>query len=352
MVTKIKWGWTLKGGKSPPLFKMQKQTQLKNYNEKFDWHNYNKSQTKEKTIFLRLLHELCELLDTDLDNEKGRHSGNDAHKIFCMCIKTYLNTSARRVISDLRMCKELGYLKSVSHFNTVLNYFNDKTITKILKYLIELSAKPLAQLERSFAIDASGIGLRSYLSRWSNVRQEFHKHKNYKKIHVIFGTLTNVATTCIVTQGHRADSPHFQHLLKRTVDNFEVKEVSADLAYSAKDNIRLCEQLNVNPYIPFKRNCSGKSRGCMAWKRAYNYFKDNRAEFLRRYHLRSNSESGFFMIKNKFGGFVRSKNNVAQENEILTKILCHNITILIQELFLHNIEINFLESQKVFVAQK
>lgn len=81
----------------------------------------------------------------------------------------------------------------------------------------------------------------------------------------------------------------------------------------------------------------------MAWKKAFQYFKSNREEFLRRYHLRSNAETGFFMIKNKFGDFCRSKNNVAQENEILCKILCHNITILIQEMFLHNIEINFLE---------
>lgn len=175
----------------------------------FNWSDYNRSQTKEKSLFLELLSELCEVLDTDLDREEGRHNGNDAHRIFCMCLKTYLNTSARRLISDLELCKKTGYLRSVSHFNTILNYFNDKTLTKILKFLIELSAKPLSQLERSFAVDASGIGLRSYLSRWSSVRQEYGRHKNYKKIHVIFGTLTNVAATCIVTAGKNADSPHF-----------------------------------------------------------------------------------------------------------------------------------------------
>lgn len=318
---------------------------------KFDWHNYNKSQTKEKIIFLKLLDELSEILETDGDKKTGRNCCNDAHKIFCMCLKVYLNTSARRLISDLKICKELGYTKCISHFNTILNYFNDHTLTKTLKYLIELSARPLAQLERSFTIDASGIGLREYLSRWSSIRREFHRHKNYKKIHVIFGTLTNVATTCIVTQGHRADSPYFQQLLQRTADNFEVEEVSADLAYSTKDNLRLCEALNVNPFIPFKKNVSGKSRGCMAWKKAYLYFKNNREEFLKRYHLRSNSESGFFMIKNKFGDFCRSKNNISQTNEILCKILCHNITVLIQEMFLHNIEIDFLKTSKVFIAQ-
>ncbi len=269
---------------------MEKQERLIRYDKKFDWHNYNKSQTKEKELFLELIHELCELLNTDLDNKEGRRANNEAHKVFCMCLKTYLNTSARRMISDLTFCKKLGYLRYVSHFNTILNFFNDKTITKTLKYLIELSAKPLAQLERSFAIDASGIGLRQYLSRWSNIRQEYGRHKNYKKIHVIFGTLTNIATTCIVTDGRRADSPYFKQLLQRTADNFQVDGVSADLAYSARGNIKICEQLNVSPFIPFKINATGKARGCMAWNKAYKYFKNNREEFYKRYHLRSNSE--------------------------------------------------------------
>ena len=36
------------------------------------------------------------------------------------------------------------------------------------------------------------------------------------------------------------------------------------------------------------------------------------------------------MIKAKFGGFVRSELLIAQVNEVLCKILCHNIFSLIQ----------------------
>jgi hypothetical protein len=36
------------------------------------------------------------------------------------------------------------------------------------------------------------------------------------------------------------------------------------------------------------------------------------------------------MIKAKFGGFIRSKLPAAQVNEVLCKILCHNICCLIQ----------------------
>jgi hypothetical protein len=35
------------------------------------------------------------------------------------------------------------------------------------------------------------------------------------------------------------------------------------------------------------------------------------------------------MIKSKFGGSVRSKTEVAQINEVLLKVLCHNICVVI-----------------------
>jgi len=37
------------------------------------------------------------------------------------------------------------------------------------------------------------------------------------------------------------------------------------------------------------------------------------------------------MIKSKFSGTIRSKNKIAQINELLIKILAHNICVVIQE---------------------
>ena len=39
------------------------------------------------------------------------------------------------------------------------------------------------------------------------------------------------------------------------------------------------------------------------------------------------------MIKRKFGDSVRSKTDVAMRNEVLCKILCHNICCLISAMF-------------------
>ena len=67
----------------------------------------------------------------------------------------------------------------------------------------------------------------------------------------------------------------------------------------------------------------------------------NREEFLQHYHKRSNVETTFHMIKSKFGDSIRSKTETAQVNEVLLKILCHNICVVIQEMNELGIEANF-----------
>jgi hypothetical protein len=66
------------------------------------------------------------------------------------------------------------------------------------------------------------------------------------------------------------------------------------------------------------------------WAEMYHYFMYNREEFLAHYHKRSNVETAFSMIKGKFGDAVRSKSDIGQLNEVLCKVLCHNLCVLIQ----------------------
>src|ERR671924_1861732 len=62
------------------------------------------------------------------------------------------------------------------------------------------------------------------------------------------------------------------------------------------------------------------------------------------YHKRSNVESTFSMIKAKFRDHVRSKTDAAMRNEVLYKILCHNICCVIQAMYELGIEPTFWEA--------
>ena len=64
------------------------------------------------------------------------------------------------------------------------------------------------------------------------------------------------------------------------------------------------------------------------FQKAFHYFNLHRETFLTHYHKRSNVESAIMSIKTKFGDSVRSKTDRAMRNEVLCKILCHNICCL------------------------
>ncbi len=112
--------------------------------------------------------------------------------------------------------------------------------------------------------------------------------------------------------------------------------MSADKVYLSKKNLRAVQAVGGTAYIPFKVNSVGanlKQKYDALWDRMFHFYNFNRAEFLAHYHKRSNVETTFSMIKAKFGAFVRSKTPVAQVNEALAKILCHNICVLIQSVY-------------------
>jgi hypothetical protein len=83
--------------------------------------------------------------------------------------------------------------------------------------------------------------------------------------------------------------------------------------------------------------------GSNAWRKMYHYFILNRDDFMKHYHQRSNCETVFHMIKSKFKDNVRSKDKVAQLNEVLLKILCHNICVVIQEMHELGVDANFTD---------
>src|SRR3989338_7660279 len=203
-------------------------------NKEFNWHSYNESQTKEKLLFAHLLKELCSIIKEPL-HFRGRKPATIRHQVFCMCMKTYEKTSSRRVISELELCKRARYLYRLPHFNSIINYFNNPNLTLLLKELIEISAMPLAQIERRFAVDSPGFSLRILSERWSHAKLKFLEHHKYLKAHIIYGTYSNIATSCEVTNGSSHDSPQFKTLLAEASKHFAIEELSADLAYSRSE---------------------------------------------------------------------------------------------------------------------
>ena len=125
-------------------------------------------------------------------------------------------------------------------------------------------------------------------------------------------------------------SSYFSRILRQTAKNFKINELSGDKAYSSRANLELINELGAVPYIPFRKNATGRAKNSPMWKKMYYYFEYKHEEFLEHYYKRSNAETTFHMIKSKFGDSVRSKGEVAQINEV-----CRRCTTFILHLLRH-----------------
>jgi hypothetical protein len=177
------------------------------------------------------------------------------------------------------------------------------------------------------------------------VNGKMRSEAKWIKTHLMCGVKTHVVTSVEVTPTETADAPQLPQLVNTTAKTFNINEVSADKAYSSRNNLHAVEAVNGNAYIPFKNRTNGvgsKQDGFDGlWNRMWHYYNFNRNTFLEHYHKRSNVETAFSMIKMKFGASVRAKTSVAQVNEVLCKILCHNICVLINSIYELGLEPTF-----------
>jgi transposase len=164
------------------------------------------------------------------------------------------------------------------------------------------------------------------------------------------GVKTNVVTAVEIQEKDASDTKLLPDLVHTTAKHFDMQEVSADKGYSSVKNHEVIASHGATPYIAFKSIHSGAAGGL--WEKMFHYFAFNRQEFLGHYHKRSNVESTFSMIKAKFRDHVRSKTDVAMTNEVLCKILCHNICCLIQAMYELGIEPTFWESDSLEATRR
>lgn len=304
------------------------------------WSLYNMAQMNEGEKFEELLRELCNMIP-EPEQHMGRPRIPLSDQVYCAVLKIYEQKSSRRAHTKLRRAEYLGKIARAPHFNQISTTLLKEELTPILEELIRASAGPLAGLESRVAIDSSGFRCSTF-GAYCDIKHGTKRKHNWVKAHICVGVKTNVVTDVVVTDGHAADSPQFKTLIDNTAKRFKIAEASADKAYLSRENLEVVGDLGGTPYIPFKSNTKRRALGSPMWKKMYHYFQIHREDFDKHYHVRSNVETTFGAIKDKFGESIRSKNPVAQRNELLCKILAYNITVLIHEMYLNGIEPGFI----------
>ena len=319
------------GGGTPTLTTEEKKKAMKSKYQQ-DWDAYDRSQLNEQRHFDVLLRELCDLVIQPTYG-LGRPRLPVSDMVYAVATKVFTGMSRRRAGTAVERAHERGLIDHVPSHSSITRYLGDPNLTPVLRHLVQKSAKPVSLLEDALAVDATGISAsvydRWYDAKWGRTKQRAH----FVKLHAAFGVKTQIVADAHVSEGSANDSPFLADLLNGAIENFKVDSVVADKAYLSRSNYDFADSLGIKAYIPFKSNSvkvNRKGRRSKSWERAYDYFRYQRDEFLERYHVRSMAESGFGAIKAKFGGSLKSKTQTAQFNEVLAKVICHNISVLIR----------------------
>jgi len=305
-----------------------------------DWKNYNLSQQREKELFMKLLADITNRIQQPAYTF-GKPANPLSDTIYSMVFKVYSTFSGRRFSTDMKSAKEIGFVDKKIPYNSMFDYFKKKELTPLLAQIVTITSLPLKSVEHDFAIDSTGFGT-SIFQRWYSFKygKEINSRR-WVKCHFMTGVKTNIIPSVKITSEFDNDSPELKELIGNTAEHFDMEEVSADKAYLSRDNMNLIEEIGAIPFIPFKSNATAKPKGSAIWKKMFYYFQLNNEEFLEHYHKRSNAESSVMMIKSKFGDSVRSRTWTAQVNEVLCKVICHNIVCVIHEMYTLGIEADF-----------
>lgn len=300
---------------------------------------YDAARRHRRRYFCPLLSGLSNCVEQP-DQARGRPRLPLADVLFCNIYKIYTGYDYRLFMGDADDARDLGFIKGVPHFNSLSRYLRCEWLTPTLERLIEISAIPLRQFETDFAVDSTGFSTDRY-ARWLDERtlQESARRK-WVKVHLICGVKTHIVTSVIVDPGH--DSRFFGRLVAATARNFNMKEVSADRGYISGENMRHAVLAGAAPFIAFKSNSRLDSDyKSTFWKQMLSMFQNEHGRFLAHYNKRNNVETVFSMIKANFGDYVRGRDERAQINEALAKVLCHNLCVLIQSIYELGLEPKF-----------
>jgi hypothetical protein len=345
-----------------------------------DWAPYTAAQTNEKTNFMRLLAGLCEFVEHEAASGPGRPRNALPDIVFLIVYKVYEQLSTRRFMSDARIAQRSGFIREVPHFNSIINGMNDERLTNVLHMLIEISSLPFRGLEQTFAADSSGFAASPY-DRWQELKpggdpedgadtpkrkkkrkkedgevdaEEYtnKERKIWAKVHVLCGTDSHIVCAAVIKDRNASDPRQLPELIEKTSSNFAIKQLCADKAYGSIANYQVCAAYGIDPFIPFKSNQTGagngrsgqehKTAGGALWRKKFVEFHYHSEAFEAHYHKRSNVETVFSMIKKLFGSAVRSKSERGMLNEVLCKIVCHNICCINHATFALGLDVDHL----------
>ena len=326
--------------------------------KKINWRAYDKAQYREIAETLDFIREVVNVAEERIaartpqkQNPKvGRPEeipASDVLKVLLM--QTYFGES-NRVAEGLQILfsDRLG-LRTQFSYKTIERGFDDPDVNELMEEARVLTNEPVKNLEKTFAVDGTGHPVSSKQNYASdrNIQNKTRglqtrtdafpsSEKPYVSSVGVIGVKYKLyASWSCATRKEVGERSMFGGVFEDAVDLHPGMEyLLGDGLYANRPTCKTVGDAGVTPVFLPARNVTMKKKGVKYWVSMLSWIHDDPQEFLRVYHERSISETGYSMDKRFFPKPVSKRLAVRKETAANLRYLCHNLRQLVYIKFL------------------
>lgn len=262
------------------------------------------------------------------------HSSKFSNKIysqfqhlFLLIYKQYKKYTYEELLTDLANNKELrhylGFSRKIPHYTTLIK-FAKRLPRKILDKLL-LAFKEIIPKPKEVAMDATGITLDNASSHYCKRTGIPYKKRPFMKLMLIADIERYIILVAKQRKKTRHDTIDAKPLLKKLSKHYKPDVLYADRGFDDEKIFKIAfEEVGAYPLIFQKNQDVPKHR-----RKGYYRKKTFTVFDYGRYLQRNKIETLNSMFKRKFGSRVKSRLDLLQKFEIMTRIIAYNIDRLI-----------------------
>ncbi len=282
----------------------------------------------EKEDFVKNMVLLVDSMDFEDKQKMGRPRADPADIMKSLLIMAYHGFSYRRAESDIRKLHEESLIKCIPKRSTLNRYMISKDTGKVIQGLIQFSSLAFINDEDTIILDSTWVATRMYVGGCKNKIGKFEVPlKKCRKIHIACLKNSKIIPYAIVSDGTCHDSPFFQELIMGVIRiGFNINFLLADAGYLSRKNYAFCRNMNIKAYIDFRKTSKlHPRRSKTAWRKALEMLRDQPDLWKESYRFRVIVEGIFSSIKRKQVNYLRAREDISRDNELLLKCLIHNL---------------------------
>jgi len=316
-------------GKLSGLFAFSGQTELPSWRlaevlRSRGWSEYEAWIRHEKALCFQMLRELLDEFPT-WQNRKhfGRPAADERDILGALVLRQFLRVPFSKLPEAMEDFQEVLRFQAIHQRSTLTEKNRSRRFQQLLRRFFEFVVQKLGPRSSILITDATGFS--NYMRAWRDASYEDRATNNWIKAHCIIERETGLFVRVEFTPGRVHESQVFRTLWESLPPNVRPRRSLADAAFVGNDCLEAVRDAGATPMHAIKSNARHHSVPTTDYQKLVNFATHWPNRYAQLGAPRKEIEGAFGQTKTIFGYRLTCHKQTARENEIIAKLLGHNI---------------------------